>query len=283
MSKFSRKSGSAILIALFLMSTIGVISFGSTRTYLSEARSNRNYISTNASYYLAEAALEEGLYLRKSDRRVQVSDECDKPNADGVVAGGVECIVLSSHNFWPLKDGKSGVRISRYGDITETKCTSESRCELKKDSSAEVQLPKNWRVLLNWEWTAGPPVSNPAQALIRIIAYDEKGEQRADQGAVIYPSESSKTLNNSFDEDLIFRFRPLGGDIKYWLSDGYVDSETNMQLADLGKTRIDAYGQAGDSVRRQLRLEIDESSGRLNSIFDYTIYGLNILQRTPGS
>lgn len=267
MLKHRFQKGSAILIALFIMASLGVITLSASRIYMGEAKTTSSLTDSTSAYFGAQAALEEQLYNYQKDGDFQLSSECDsRIDATG-------CPALSTHGMKDLRT-LPNTAVSRgqtyyFATVDSIDCKSATPCPLEKDQTGQIIIPAHNDITphnditLKWQWDAG------SDRLLR-ISYIQGGVYQHEINSTVVPaSETSHILANNSDEEAIYRFRPvdktMGSNIKYWF-----ESSDPGATIDNMKTEIIAQGEY-NNTKRQLKAVLERNSGELNSIFDYTI------------
>jgi hypothetical protein len=256
---FNNRPGSALLIALFVMSTVGVIAFGSTRLYISEIHSTDNLTQTPQAYYAAESALEDGLLAYRQNANSQWSDSCLPDNSSN-------CLVTNSSNFAQLPDLTNGekakVKMYYLGQkLDNTK-------GLKKDDSVVINLNPNLASeKLTWVWDNPASCSNYG---LRISYIDENGKQDNNINNLsqifLQSSQLTASLSSASAKSVIIR------PINCSLASYQITNPGGNDPIDTGLTTIDSIGQY-NNVNRELRATLDRSTGQLKGVFDYTLFG----------
>lgn len=148
MIKFAKKqSGSALLIALVMISTVTVISLAANRLYLSNSKINRLYSQTPFAYYAAESGLEEAFLAIKNDKNTTTSITAS--NADLKSSYAVTLSYLGDNYYLPY---------------------------LNQDDYAEIDVInlQGKNIEMKWDWTsptgearlmAGSSASDPFAAI----------------------------------------------------------------------------------------------------------------------
>ena len=255
--------GSALLISMFIMASVGIISFSVAKIFISEIRSTGSIIGGTAAYYGAEGAMEHLLLQYQIDKRNQFPASSDSVQKTTPMAD----LTLQMSNPSPLLT--TAGRMYYMGDINVLECKVDNPCDLTKDTTREITLPAYGSnpatsIVLNWGW------SQLDTGIMRITKtlISPSPQYQHSQGVVSESAASSisETLFADSSSPTLYRFRPLKYDVKYWFS-GASPAGT---LFDLGKTTIDTKGTYGKSSR-QLQAIIDNSTGSLQSVFDYTV------------
>lgn len=271
----NRKPGSAILIALFVMATVGVVAFGSTRTYISELHTTTNLTITDNAYYAAESGLEQGLLAYRENPNAQWSEQCSDPS--------IQCSRTGS-SVDPTLDTPIAIKPDlANGATTKVKVGylggELDGGSLKQDESRQITIPTGNSATLNWTWATIDDTSTGIKACnvsqdhrLRISYINPDGT--IDTNKTLDDTLPSQTISNislTGSNGTIIQIRPLGCDLS-----NYSVSGTNI-IVNKGNTTIDGIGEFG-SVSRQLEAKIDRSTNQLLGIFDYTLYGKDSIQ-----
>lgn len=263
--------GSALMIALFMMATLGVVTFTMAKIYIANTKTSTNIADTQGAYFAAEGALERSLLAYQKNHDVQASGDT---GCNGITDSSASCQVKEDATLLLLAQldnaAAEQVRISYYATPTATTFCSEtvSPC-LAQDTDAEIFVPNSTQSFtLNWTSVAG---QTPGP--VRIIYIGDNGQYDHTDSIVTAASASSQLISQPAQlngQNYIVRFRPLGFDMdKYSVtgldSNHYVDTNT---------TTIDVVGFYRNT-KRQLKATINRNSTSshvgLNSIFDYTL------------
>lgn len=268
--KFRTQKGSAILIALFVMSTVGVVAFGSTRTYLSELKTTTNITLTDNAYYGAESGLEIALLKYRANPNLQWSNNCDPATSVCTRPSGTSVTDDKPVALPALTNGAvPSVKVEFQG----TKLTGTS---LKKDDSKQINLNSDLgqSATLSWVWDASCSSLSADSYGLRVSYIDSSGNLDTGQtlDTIYKPSQTSTNLTLA-NPTVIARIRPLGCDLASYNLVG----NSSGSLVDTGITTIDSIGDFA-GVSRQLEARIDRSNNQLLGIFDYTLYGNSSIQ-----
>lgn len=285
--KINTKPGSALLMSLFIMATVGVVSFGSTRLYITELRSTSNLTNTPQAFYAAESALENGLLAYKVNPQVQWYKNCI-PDSSGDNTPG-SCHSSDPPDFVELpkldNGEKSFISMTYWGDLLSDKTV------LRKDNSATISVDLSSDKTLSIYWahlgdkdSDGNPLqscgnSNDPNKGVR-VAYisSDKLDVNRSRGDIFHPYSYTSpdpqkiTLTSASAGVDTVVIRPIGCDIK-----SYTMSDVNNNAMDSGVTTIDGLGKYND-ISRQLEAKVDRSTGQLNGIFNYTLYGKDSIE-----
>lgn len=270
-----RSKGSALMIAMLMMATLGAVSFTASRLYLSATKTSTNYADSASAYYGAESGLERAMLEFTKNSDVQYGGDCD-------FNSGSDCIVRPDSTLKQLStDPNISMRMTYYGTpaLKENQCPQAPAVScVAQDASAEITVPKNGLApTLNWEWKSDPGVMR--------IVFVRDGEtfKNDDTDSVVienrpghdnYTSVTSRNLSHPGGEYTV-RFRPLDGDLKYyWMTYGSGDPTDPNAILNTGVTKIDVVGEF-KGVKRQLQASVSKTGANsrlgLNGLFDYTI------------
>ena len=273
------KRGSALMIALLMMATLGAVSFTASRLYLSATKTSTNYADSASAYYGAESGLEQALLAYTKNKDVQFGSNCS-----GFSAEGSDCIVHPDDALTQLStDPNISMRMTYY----ENPASKESLCPeapakscVAQDVSSEITIPKGLSTVptLHWTWNGAPGV-------MRIVFIDEDiyGDPvpytNDDDSSIVIDERtqptgytSERALSRATTNNYTIRFRPLGGELLYyWITYG---SDDTASMINTGRTSIDVTGTF-KGVKRQLHAILDNTGNNsrigLNGLIDYTI------------
>lgn len=249
--------GSALLIALMIMSSLGVATLSAAKLFLSESKISINISETAGAYYAAEGALEKALLDYKFKPRIQLSANCDNRISD---QSG--CVATKDDGWYSgrrLNDQtKTFTKIYSFSD------TVSDTAGINKDETREFSVAGSANATLNWEWEGG--VSDQIGVGMRVIYID------VNTGAV----DSGKSVDDIFKPqnqltippNTIVRVRPMGENVS-----SYTLSTSPGGRIDAGETVIDAKSEYRD-ISRQLQMTINKNQNQgmlLNGLFDYTL------------
>ena len=273
------KRGSALMIALLMMATLGAVSFTASRLYLSATKTSTNYADSASAYYGAESGLEQALLAYTKNKDVQFGSNCS-----GFSAEDSDCIVHPDDALTQLStDPNISMRMTYYGNPAskESLCPeAPTKSCVAQDVSSEITIPKGQSTVptLHWTWNGAPGV-------MRIVFIDEDihGDpvpytNDDDSSIVIDESTqptgytSERALSHATTNNYTIRFRPLGGELLYyWITYG---SDDTASMINTGRTSIDVTGTF-KGVKRQLHATLDNTGNNsrigFNGLFDYTI------------
>lgn len=251
--------GSALLIALMIMSSLGVASLSAAKLFLSESKTSTNISQTASAYYAAESALEKALLAYRQDPSIQLSGSCDSRTSTN------SCVAKASDQWFD--SGGLNNTAKTYTKIYSASAISITNNEgIAQDQSKEFTIYSGVSATFDWEWENSPQTNQQGLRIIYINAETLTVDESRTPIFVDATSQSSVTLSTSISKTVI-RVRPMGNSISSYTltpSSGSIDS---------GITTIDVKSEYLD-VSRQLQVKINRNKDQgntLNSLFDYTL------------
>jgi hypothetical protein len=241
MTKLKTQSGSAILIALFIMATLGVLAFSTSKVYISEIRTTTNLNYSIAAYYAAEGSLERSLLAYRLN-----------PNQEIPVTGSGFATPITLTNSAQLSQKMKYLGATQIG------------AAVAQDDTRQITLDGSGpSAKLSWVW--GSQLTNTLENRgLRITYIDPITGDQLPTEPIFMPMSAPGTNLSLPTNPTIIRIRPIGVGLA-----SYTVTPASGTI-DTGISTIDALGEYG-GVKRQLEAKIDRASNRLQSIFDYTI------------
>jgi len=291
--KFKRHSGSALLVALLLVATIGAIILTVSRTSIIKLRITTDLNQAHVAYYAAEAGIEEGLLAYRADKNIQIpynqSAGDDEPSApstkyrtvvlDDIVSGGI----ISPTTNKPASD-KAYYQLKIYykKDVFNSKFV--------KDEIRGFAINRSTAITMKWniEYSNG----DPAPGAIGYVEYTTLGvnNEMIKQTNPSRISDSDQAYSNNgnkiipgIDGLLQIRFvmprsaNQVFSDMQFNDLRLNIELKSSSGLIDSGKTYIESIGVFGE-VKRKLVAEVNRKSGALINIFDFTLYANENIQ-----
>lgn len=250
--------GSALLIALMIMASLGVATLSSAKLFLSETKTATNISETAGAYYGAEGALEKALLRYKENPAIQLSGDC----ATGV---GVANCLPTVNSPWYLENGlQNGALL--YTKIYNAADGLENNTDINRDESREFTIYGGNSLKLEWRW-AEPTQPNQGIRIIYINPETLTVDENKTAADIFINSQTSYTFATATNPKTIIKVRAMVNSIDWYKlsSDG--------GKVDTGITTIDIKSEYLD-VSRQLQVKINRNEnqgGVLNSLFDYTL------------
>ena len=257
-SHSARNKGSALLIALMIMASLGVATLSAAKLFLSETKTSTNISETAGAYYAAEGALEKALLKYKENPAIQLSGDC-------VTGVGVANCLPTVNSPWHLESGlQNGALL--YTKIYNTSDMLENNNDIVRDESREFTIYGGDSVTLKWRWSE-PSQPNQGIRIIYINPETLAVDENKTAADIFINSQTSYTFATASSPNTIIKVRAMGNSIDWYklASDG--------GKVDTGITTIDIKSKYLD-VSRQLQVKINRNENQgsaLNSLFDYTL------------
>lgn len=287
--KVQEQQGSAIILALLVVSTVSVASFSISKVLISEIRIESGLEDASGAYMTAEASLENGLVEYRKNRNYQVSaefaaDATKVPFQDGsgTMFNATPREVALGSNLTADAQAAELVwfnAVSPASQAIEAVGTDEL---IEKDIRA-IQLPLPGGVQNNnncsvssgsgikfcWNWASGG-----RNRTMEIALLDAAGNLIP--GFPIYESGTERIVSVPAGATTL-RFRPIGSGLAPSGNSGtpafrpaYAFNTFGKPM-DAGISRIEATGRFGKS-QRKLKVEIDRKRDALITEFDFTVF-----------
>lgn len=292
------KHGSALIAALIIASSIGLIIAGLGRFVSSSIRTTSNFEDAMLAFAAAEAGIEDGLLRWRFNRDIQLPElsgldmqesikQAVRVNlTTGSVTGPVALGEgIASNSTDSVYDLRIWYKAPTVGSTDPTALTS---------SNYPFRLAKDQTLDLNAQGLRGKAVQldyaipAPNQQVVmecRIIREDIDGTLTTEKIILSQPSDRKIICQVPSGSDGLgyrLRFKPFilsttGGAapdnsfINYALSVPGAADNRNDALLDTGVTIIESTGYYG-SAKRTLQARIDRASGTVLGIFDYVLF-----------
>lgn len=272
-------SGSALLVTLLLIGTIGAIILTLSRTNIIKLRIASSLNESQVAYYAAEAGIEEGLLAYRADRNIQVPYKTGDTEPS---SGSNNYRKVNLENLTDNSEIKEEI-----GDISTDNPYYELKVYYKKDLLAaklvkdqirELSVKNTETIRVKWNIEFNNGTSAPlARGAVEYTTLDKTNNMiKKTNPQLGYLSEGSFTVAG-VDGLLQVKFV-----LQREANTAYSDAQfANLRLKlemtslagliDSGKTYVESIGHFG-AVKRKLVAEVDRKSGALINIFDYTLY-----------
>lgn len=282
-----RKTGSAILIVMLLITVLSSVALTVGYLAMAEVMMETNSQDGMVAYYAAEAGIEDGLLRFRYDNNVQVGsfitgaervERVDIDETDGSVAR--QPIVNPANSPGDSLRQTYDLRI-KYKSINEEAISpdmdhfvntelnnDETEKLLKKDESLNVLgFDVNSRLYIKFVRDADDtdPICSidPTKCFIQIRGTNIGTEfipySQSDQSATSYVINAGSSV----------LIKSWGMDVRYGIAAERISDSSVISL-DEGITTIEATGYYG-SAKRRLQATIDRKTGKLLEIFDFTL------------
>lgn len=284
--KFQNR-GSAIILALLIVSAVSVAAFSAAKVLISEIRIESGLEDASGAYLAAEASLEAGLVEYRKDRSYQISQESTATrvpfqDASGTMFNGSPREVdLGSELSGEAKAGElvwfNGVSPSSSAseivqvdelierDISALQLATPSGVQNNNNCGVTTEIG----IMFCWNWATADP-----KCEMEIVLLDRSG-------AVLLGYQFFETVSKKFisvpPAAAILRFRPLRCSLAPTGTPGTPGFKPAYAFNSFGKpmdtgiTRIEATGRFGRS-QRKMRVEIDRKSDGSIGEFDFTVF-----------
>ena len=296
-----RKLGSSLVLVTVIVATIVIIAFGASRTALVQFSQSNSDEDNVQAYYAAKAGIEDGLIRYRYNPDVETREgkvfSFDltnghlNPNSNSQFNDIDESSIRTQwesefepfHQYYDLKISFKGSTLGNISNLDNSRT-------LTKDNSLQLSGFSNpgsiyyLHFKLKWD-----PSCNLNTSLVQFqqiletagnntLTYEQITAKKTQATQNVYDSNNFQNLlirtdvGNNGELSNYVRIRSYGCDVKYAFET--VDSSTNptpnIKFDNL-KTYIIATGYFG-SAKRTLIAEVDRTSGRLISIYDFNLY-----------
>lgn len=255
----TRSKGSALMIAMLMMATLGAVSFTASRLYLSATKTSTNYADSASAYYGAESGLERAMLEFTKNNDVQYGGLCVfTSDSDCVVNPSLDPLVLLPDTG----DSKVSLRMTAYSSVATPDEQIRVNCPqtpcVTQDQTKEISIPKDESKTptLNWVWKDSKP------GVMRIM-YSDNDDPYDNSKSYVIDNRSESPQKDQTSQSLAFAtthgytvlFRPRAGELEsYWIT--FTDS--NPHVINTGITTIDVVGEF-KGVKRQLHASIGKT------------------------
>ncbi|MFY9484136.1 MAG: hypothetical protein WAP74_00725 [Patescibacteria group bacterium] len=290
--KVQKERGSAIILALLIVSAVSVAAFSAARVLISEIKIESGLEDASGAYLAAEASLEASLVEYRKDRNYQVSQEFTTTSTRIPFQDGTGTLFNGSSREVDLGSDLSGQ--AKAGELVYFNGVSPSSSKaevvqvdelIERDISAlqlttpsGVQNNNNCGVTTGigikfcWNWATTDPKRE-----MEIVLLDRNGAPLPGFPPIFVPDTDTERMILVPPAAAILRFRPLRGSLAPAGTPGspgfkpaYAFNSFSKPM-DTGITRIEATGRFGRS-QRKMKLEIDRKSDGSIGEFDFTVF-----------
>lgn len=274
---YQKNSGSALLITMLLIGTIGVILLIAARTNIIRLRTATNLSESQVAYYAAEAGIEEGLLAYRADRSIEVPITTEQPSEESTDYRRVILGSIASGDTIKAEGQSTNVPLDPTKPTYDMKIYSrgeQAEIEMKADDILQFKRPEH---TFNLEWEIISGGSNVlADMEYAYISSINKQWHSSFLGNDVYGSRGSFPMLADTGENGVIRIRLLvPQDKNPGVNISQVRAKITMKamqgVIDLGYTYIESIGYFGQA-KRKLQAKIDNQSGALIGIFDFTLY-----------
>ncbi|MBI3261440.1 hypothetical protein HYZ64_03675 [Candidatus Berkelbacteria bacterium] len=283
------QSGSAIILALLIVSAVSVAAFSAARVLISEIKIESGLEDASGAYLAAEASLESSLVEYRKDRNYQVSQESTTTSPRIPFQDGIGNLFDGSPREVDLGSDLSGQ--AQAGELVYFNGVSPSSSPteivqvdelIERDISA-LQLTTPSGVQNNnncgattgsdlkfcWHWASTDPKRE-----MEIVLLDRAGNVLP--GFPIFEPGTERIISIP-PNAAILRFRPLRSSLAPVGTPGtpgykpaYAFNSFGKPM-DMGITRIEATGRFGRS-QRKMKIEINRRSDGAIGEFDFAVF-----------
>jgi Tfp pilus assembly protein PilX len=242
-----RRKGSALLIAMIVITAISAAAFGLAKLLLSDIRITSSLEDSTAAYYAAEAGIEHGLLKFRIDRTTEVP--------------------VSAPVTVTLAGGRSYTMTSVYRQVnppaTTTGCGQAAPNYIPENCSLEFSTSlMNGNLRVSWVWRSAPSdINRGGLEWTRVL---DDGTICATCRELMAPSSTSATISTGNTSAI--RVKPVGGT----LTSVSVSSSQGGESVDSRISTIESVGTVG-LAKRKLQALVDRDSGTIIGLFDFVV------------
>lgn len=275
-AKLKNRRGSAILIALLMVTVLATIAFSVGQITYAEIKMAAGIEDASIAYSAAEAGIEDGLLRWRYDHNIEspadaTADSINVNRVDlsdangGSVSNNVDPntpITNADHAHYDLKISYRQKMVGNFGNFMDAARDISKDTILKQDEVLELTgFKNNFTLQFKYERTSNPP---PQTCYTQVKIIHQVGESNVN----IYDCND----NGSTGKDIIvqagdtIKIKPWNTEIRYALRD-----KDNVESIDIGETLIESAGHYG-SVKRKLVARINRKNGQIIGIYDFVLY-----------
>lgn len=244
-----KQGGFALVITMLLSTVMLTVVTLASKEMVDEVRNSARLDNSLIAYYSAEAGVEDALLAYRHDKAVIIEEECRDVSTRSL-ADNAKCAANTTEkeHYYKLK--------------VSNKTSEDTAVDIYKDYVYEISIPEG-------ENSFGATWSSANGFRVEATVFSDTG-LILDK---VLTNESANTLSLSWLGGIpgkkIVRIRPW-----YTASPVPADSHISLLLPEgslSGITKIESTGYYGN-VARKIVAKIDNTSGSILNIFDFTIY-----------
>lgn len=282
-NKFYKK-GSALIITLLVITVVSAMIFSVGRLAVDELKMSTQLEDSDMAYYAAEAGIEAGLLMFRFNRDVELSQDCQSPNActsgPTLTSGEPVKFDLGDNQSFDLK-----IYYKQEGGIGNPDLNDPFNPILKKDQPTQISgfentdiitlkyttpcIDSNFQGFCNTTPAQDGEIAHGAEvkridangeAIEPVLFYDEYEDGRASTSGKDIPLNGASLI----------RIKPWNTDIRYSITAEPIT--TDPAKIGANTTYIDSTGYFGKS-KRKLQIQVDRVSGTILGLYDFVILG----------
>ncbi|TSC92858.1 MAG: hypothetical protein CEN91_354 [Candidatus Berkelbacteria bacterium Licking1014_85] len=241
-----KQKGSALIIALLIISTLAVVSFGSNRIFLSALKTSDLYAQTPFAYYAAESGLEKALLDYKENNDIERE----------IIDSEINSVAKQTYSLIRTYKG------SQFGGDD----VNNDNYKITKDDYKEIDLTGlSGTIDITWSWSDASVGKG-----IEFITVDNLN-RKVSLPQETFPPDSDYSYTVSQD-DIKLRIIPRGSGVnglKAVIHEGGQIDSGIYTITSTGKYQ---------NTNRKLQATIDRRGGTLLNIFDFALYAVDNIE-----